>query len=107
MRASRSGPTLRGYDEPGPAKPDLSKFEYLTWIVLVTALLIGGFVMGQRFVASPEDAATAAPMEGESTFKDWFWESRSLDLAVQVGLIFVGALGITALLPRSEEDEGR
>jgi hypothetical protein len=33
------------------------------------------------------------------------WQSRSLDLAVQVGLIFVGALGIAALLPRGREDD--
>ena len=33
------------------------------------------------------------------------WESRSLDLVAQVGLIFVGALGIAALLPKGKGDE--
>jgi len=36
-----------------------------------------------------------------AAFRQWLWERRSLDLAVQVGLIFVGALGIAALLPKS------
>jgi hypothetical protein len=37
------------------------------------------------------------------TFREWLWGTRSMDLAVQVGIIFVGALGIAALLPRGDE----
>jgi len=72
--------------------------EYILWIVVVIVLLAGGLLLGRQFLAPPDDARVAS-------FRQWFWESRSLDLAVQVGLTFVGALGIAALLPRSKEDD--
>jgi hypothetical protein len=37
------------------------------------------------------------------SFREWMWEWRSLDLAVQAGLILTGALAIAALLPREGE----
>ncbi len=38
-------------------------------------------------------------------FREWFWEIRSLDLLVQMALIFAGALGIAAILPVEDGDE--
>jgi len=38
-------------------------------------------------------------------FRDWFWEQRALDLAVQIVLVFAGALGIAAILPVEDEDD--
>jgi hypothetical protein len=72
--------------------------EYAAWIGVVVVLLIVGLLIGQQFLAPPDDAHVGS-------FRWWFWESRSLDLVAQVGLIFVGALGIAALLPRSRENE--
>ncbi|MDY6875372.1 MAG: hypothetical protein SWK90_04090 [Chloroflexota bacterium] len=71
--------------------------EPATWVGVVIVLLTASLLIGQHFLAPPEDAQIAP-------FRQWFWESRSLDLAAQVGLIFVGALGIAALLPRGKED---
>lgn len=71
--------------------------EYVAWIGAVVVLLIVGSLIGQQFLAPPDDARVAS-------FRRWFWESRGLDLAVQVALIFVGALGIAALLPRGKEE---
>lgn len=71
--------------------------EYVAWAGAVVVLLIVGLLIGQQFLAPPDDALVAS-------FRQWFWESRGLDLAVQVGLIFVGALGIAALLPRGKEE---
>ncbi len=80
--------------------------EYIPWIGVVIALLIGGLLMGQQLLAPSHDAdGVAVPAGDDGAFRQWLWESRSLDLAVQVGLIFVGALGIAALLPRSREEE--
>jgi hypothetical protein len=78
--------------------------------VLVILLLVGGWLAGQRWLA-PSAPAAPAPETAETrqTFRQWLWGTRSLDLAVQVGIIFVGALGIAALLPRGDEgplDEG-
>ena len=71
--------------------------EHVAWVGAVVALLVIGLLIGQQFVAPPDDDQVAS-------FRQWFWESRSLDLAAQVGLIFVGALGIAALLPRGKEE---
>ena len=72
--------------------------ERLTWIGVLTLLLIAGLLIGRLFFASPEDVAA-------DSFREWFWENRALDLLVQVGLIFAGALGIAALLPRGKEED--
>lgn len=87
--------------------------ERITWIGTVVVLLIAGLLIGRQLLAPPDDAHVARGPEPaypeqsrrvEGAFREWFWESRSLDLAVQVGLIFVGALGIAALLPRGKEE---
>lgn len=73
--------------------------EHATWIGAAVLLLAIGLAIGLRFSPPPGTS-------GAGSFRSWFWEYRSLDLLVQVGLIFAGALGISALLPRgSEEDE--
>jgi hypothetical protein len=88
--------------------------EYIAWIGVVVLLLLVGLLIGRQFLPRPDDASAAQrpepfgypqdlPVEG--SFRQWFWESRGLDLAAQVGLIFVGALGIAALLPRGREEE--
>jgi hypothetical protein len=80
--------------------------EDLPWIVFAILLLIGGFMIGRRFVAPESVAVSREPESGGRSFRQWFWENRSLDLVVQVGLIYVGALGIAALLPGNGEIEG-
>jgi hypothetical protein len=78
------------------------------WIAVMVALLIVGFLVGQRFLPAADREQQAAPLAADQrSFRLWFWENRGLDLAVQTGLIFVGALSIAALLPRSREDDGK
>jgi len=72
--------------------------EHATWVVAVAVLLTAGLFIGQRFLPPALSADVAS-------FRRWFWESRGLDLVVQAGLIFAGALGIAALLPRSKEED--
>jgi len=72
--------------------------EHVTWVGIVVLLLVAGLLIGQQFMASPDDARV-------DSFRQWFWESRNLDLVAQVGLIFVGALGIAALLPKGKGDD--
>lgn len=66
-------------------------------VALAIILLLGGLLLGRFFVSFP-------PVS--DGFRTLFWEERALDLAVQVGLIFAGALGVAALLPRNREDVG-
>jgi hypothetical protein len=42
---------------------------------------------------------------GDPGFREWMWESRSLDLLVQMVFVFAGALGIAAILPVENDDE--
>ena len=71
--------------------------ENLPWLILAILLLAAGWFASQRLLpASPAD------QEAPETFREWLWGTRSLDLAVQVGIVFVGALGIAALLPRGK-----
>jgi hypothetical protein len=76
--------------------------EDLTWIVLALVLLVGGLYLGHRLLDQPSGEST--PTDAMA-FRQWLWEGRSLDLAVQVGLILTGALAIAALLPRPGEAE--
>ena len=69
-------------------------------IGIVIALLVAGMLVGWYFSVTPGDATSTA---AGNVFREWFWEQRSLDLLVQVTLIFVGALGVAAVLPKHEE----
>jgi hypothetical protein len=75
--------------------------ERITGIIIVAVVLLVGLLIGRRFLLDTGEAQAG----GKRSFREWFWESRALDLAVQVGLIFAGALGIAALLPREKEDD--
>ena len=66
-------------------------------MVGVAILLLIGWMLGRHVMPAPVSDATAQ-------FRLWFWEDRSLDLAVQAALILVGALGTAALLPSDRED---
>ncbi len=80
--------------------------ERAAWITAVVVLLIVGLFIGRQFLGRPDGAPAAQRSDRiqgtsrEGSFRPWFWESRGLDLVAQVGLIFVGALGIAALLPQ-------
>lgn len=67
----------------------------LFWLVIVV-ILIGGLLGGRGHVTE-----TGPP----DTFRTWLWTHRTLDLIVQVGLIFAGALGVRAILPGDREEE--
>ena len=74
--------------------------EYAIWAGAAVLLLTLGLLVGSWFLTPPDNAdADARP------FRQWFWENRSLDLLVQVGLILTGALGIAALLPWGKKED--
>jgi len=69
-------------------------------VVCVFLLLLAGWILFQVLNQK------GAPISNENTgFRQWFWELRSLDLIVQVLLVFAGALGIAAILPIEDEDD--
>jgi hypothetical protein len=76
--------------------------ERALWLFAVVALLAGGWLVA-RTMGQP--SPTAEPVE--SGFREWLWSRRALDLALQIGLILAGALGVAAILPdeRDEEDD--
>ncbi|MBN1877373.1 MAG: hypothetical protein JXA33_24325 [Anaerolineae bacterium] len=72
--------------------------ERVARIGAIIMLLLIGWLIGHWTLARPGTEGGV-----EDAFRAWFWERRGLDLAVQVGLIFTGALGIAALLPGNAE----
>jgi hypothetical protein len=78
----------------------MMKSERWIGVLLVLLSLVSGLVIGRWLGATP---AYVIP-EGPETFRTWFWSHRSIDLAVQVGLMFAGALGVAAILPPPHEE---
>lgn len=68
-------------------------------VIGVLVILTAGWLLF-RALNSPESVSTA-----DDGFRAWFWEKRGLDLVVQMILVFAGALGIAAILPREDEDD--
>ena len=56
-------------------------------------------------IPSKYSSAVASRIKDAASFRHGFWEGRGLDLVVQAGLIFAGALGIAALLPGGKEED--
>ena len=80
--------------------------EHVTWLGAVILLLITGLLIGRQFSPPADDADVMRRSDSSATpMRQWFWDNRSLDLLVQMGLIFAGALGIAALLPRGREED--
>jgi len=78
--------------------------ERMIQVVVVAAMLTVGLRIGWYFDTRPaldsyDSIATS------NSFREWFWEHRSLDLLVQVALIFVGALCVAAVLPKHTESQ--
>ena len=80
--------------------------EHVTWLGAVMLLLITGLLIGRQFSPPADDVDVMRSSDSSAMpMRQWFWDNRSLDLLVQMGLIFAGALGIAALLPRGREED--
>ncbi|MDX9953396.1 MAG: hypothetical protein RBT75_04850 [Anaerolineae bacterium] len=75
----------------------------MLWMLVLGLALLASGILGHGILREAEAAHAAA--ESPLDFRTWFWTHRSLDLAAQVGLIFAGALGVAAVLPRQREEE--
>jgi len=67
-----------------------------SWTFLLAILLVAGLLVG-RWLWTPSDLLPA------TSFREWWWDHRQADVAVQMGLLFAGALGIAALMPPETE----
>ncbi|MFU8826944.1 MAG: hypothetical protein ACNA70_05565 [Brevefilum sp.] len=76
----------------------MKRSNFIIVMGVVVLLVVGLFLF--RALNSPIPTSSA-----EEGFRAWFWEKRSLDLLVQVILVFAGALGIAALLPGEDQDD--
>lgn len=67
-------------------------------VILLSLLLVAGWLLFQ-WQNVPSIQADL------NDFRYWFWHTRSLDLVVQVLLVFAGALAIAAILPFEEPND--
>ena len=74
------------------------KKRILVYAIAISILLTAGLLIFRFLNQSPQ-------LKTEMDFRGWLWESRQLDLIVQVLLVFGGALGIAAILPFEGADE--
>jgi len=65
---------------------------FTSWAFLLAVFLVMGLIVA-RWLWTPSTLPPA------TSFRVWWWRNRELDLAVHVGLVFAGALGIAALMP--------
>ncbi|MCJ7693815.1 MAG: hypothetical protein MUO40_00150 [Anaerolineaceae bacterium] len=70
----------------------------LTWLAIFLALLLVGYLYFM-ITKGPGDTPESAP------FRIWFWENRSIDIYVQVGLLFAGALGVAIIFSSQNGDQ--
>lgn len=77
----------------------LTRDHYLG-LILLTVLMALGWALFQWLNQGYSSA-------DESSFPLWFWSQRDFDLVLQIGLIFAGALGISAILPQEIQDDDR
>jgi hypothetical protein len=69
---------------------------------IVAVLLVGGLLVGR---ALPPASVKTGQAEDAMAFRTWFWEQRTFDLLAQIALIFAGAVGVSAVLPRDRESD--
>ena len=72
--------------------------ERVVWVGLL-GLTVAASALLMRFLPTSPEA------NGAGLFRTVLWGDRALDLLVQAGLLLVGALGISALVPKGREEE--
>jgi hypothetical protein len=77
----------------------MKKRQLASFVFIILVFLFLGLVL---FKLLNQDVARELPGGG---FRAWFWDYKALDLIIQVTLVFAGALGISAILPGSENDD--
>lgn len=70
------------------------------WMIFIVLILLFLGIVLFRLINSETDFTPA----GED-FRTWFWDYRIMDLAVQILLIFGGALGIAAIIPFEDQND--
>ena len=75
----------------------------VSWMIEAGILLLilwGGKLVWEHF----GQTAAYDSQQLETSLQYWLWQQRGPDLAVQIGLIFAGALGIATLLPSRKDN---
>jgi len=73
------------------------KSDRLLRVLAILCVLGFGLLVGHLFPRADQTTTLG--------FGQWLWLTRRADLMVQLGLMFVGALGMRALLPSESEEE--
>ncbi len=76
----------------------MTRRDQIAWLIFCLILLAAGYLLFMLFGGKVVDTDAF-------NFRVWFWSNRTIDLFVQVELLFAGALGVSVIFS-SMKDEG-
>lgn len=76
----------------------MTRRDQIAWLIFCLILLVTGYLLFMIFGGKAVDTDAF-------NFRNWFWNNRTIDLFIQVELLFAGALGVSVILS-SVKDEG-
>ena len=72
-------------------------------LIAISSLFCLSACVSSTEADTPSDHGTSQTTT-EISFQEYLWEEHAIDLAIQVGLMLAGALGVAALLPAPDEE---
>jgi preprotein translocase subunit SecY len=79
-----------------------SKVLILVCVVLIPIIFLSASAFSRPEIASSQDDTPSS--RSTQSFQEYLWLENPVVLLVHVGLILVGALAVSALLPSKEEE---
>jgi len=76
----------------------MTRRDQIAWLIFCLILLAVGYLLFMLFGGKAVDTDAF-------NFRVWFWSNRTIDLFVQIELLFAGALGVSVIFS-SMKDEG-
>lgn len=78
------------------------KVLFLVCVVLIPVIFLSASAFSRPDEVIPEGDMTSG--RSSQSFQEYLWQENPVVLLVHVGLILVGALAVSALLPSEEEE---
>jgi len=78
----------------------MTRRDQIAWLIFCLILLAAGYLLFMLFGGKAVDTDAF-------NFRVWFWSNRTIDLFVQVELLFAGALGVSVIFSSMKDEGGK